>query len=90
MAFDASAPNGRTKSLINIENDPRIIVWTKLQVPPGEELGTNQWAAYFQPLVHTVGHDTTVWARVQESPNIIILATCTHPISSPITHTYTN
>ncbi|KAJ9208805.1 hypothetical protein DTO021D3_22 [Paecilomyces variotii] len=61
---------GRTKSLTNDPNDPKIVVWTKLQVPPGEELDS-----YCQPLLHAVGHESTVWAREQGNPDIVMLAT---------------
>lgn len=60
----------------NEPDDPRITVWTELLVPPGEELDTTQWAQYFQPLVQHPDYRGSVWARVQERPDTVILVIC--------------
>ncbi|KAJ5204301.1 uncharacterized protein N7498_005180 [Penicillium cinerascens] len=63
----------RPREFGNEPDNPRITVWTELLVPPREELDTTQWAQYFQPLVQHPDHRGSVWARVQERPNIVIL-----------------
>ncbi|KAJ5159492.1 uncharacterized protein N7482_006496 [Penicillium canariense] len=55
--------------------DLEIIVWTELRVPPSEELDTHQWTGHFQPLVQASGHHTSLWARIRERPNIVLLVT---------------
>ena len=51
---------GLTKSMEYLSDDPRIAVWTRLQIPPTKEINTNHWNALFQPLVHSVSHKETV------------------------------
>lgn len=68
--------DGRIRSFRTNPNDPNIIVWTKLQVPLGVELDNDHWAGYFRPLLHAIGHESTVWAKVQGSTDLVILATC--------------
>ncbi|KAL3495883.1 hypothetical protein BJX62DRAFT_252879 [Aspergillus germanicus] len=67
--------HGITKSIEYLPHDPPIAVWTKLQVPETKTLDTNYWNAFFQPLVHTIGHHETVWARVRDNPDVVLLAT---------------
>lgn len=67
---------GLTKSMEYLSGDPRVVVWTTLQIPPTKEIDTNHWNGLFQPLVHSVGHKETVWARVRDNPNVALLATC--------------
>ncbi|KAJ5216406.1 uncharacterized protein N7498_002813, partial [Penicillium cinerascens] len=43
--------------------------------PPSEELDTTQWAQHFQPVVQHPAHRGSVWAKVQERPNTVILVT---------------
>ncbi|PYI24700.1 hypothetical protein BO99DRAFT_2258 [Aspergillus violaceofuscus CBS 115571] len=52
-----------------------VTVITELQVPQGLELDAEQWAGYFQPLVHAEGHRGTVWGRSQKEPGIVLLVT---------------
>lgn len=53
-----------------------ITAITELQVPQGLELDAEQWAGYFQPLVHAEGHRGTVWGRSQKEPGVVLLVTC--------------
>ncbi|RAH39861.1 uncharacterized protein BO95DRAFT_437188 [Aspergillus brunneoviolaceus CBS 621.78] len=52
-----------------------ITAITELQVPQGLELDAEQWAGYFQPLVHAEGHRGTVWGRSQKEPGVVLLVT---------------
>ncbi|KAJ5964745.1 Dimeric alpha-beta barrel [Penicillium vulpinum] len=54
--------------------DQTVLIWTELQVPNDLEL-TDQWAGYFQPLLRAPGHEGSMWGRVQERPNTILLLT---------------
>lgn len=56
-------------------SDPKIVVWTEFRVPPGYERDEPRWVGYFQPLVHATGHKQSVWARLRNSPETMILAT---------------
>lgn len=77
MATPYTLPGSeRTQPLSYDSNDLRIVVWTELRVPRGQELDEQRWAGYFQPLVHATGHDQSVWARLRNNPEAVILATC--------------
>ncbi|KAL3472461.1 hypothetical protein BJX99DRAFT_235397 [Aspergillus californicus] len=67
----------RMMQVFNGGFDHGMVVWTKFQIPPGQELDTDEWAAYFQPLIHAEGHKESVWAKAPEegNPNIVLLAT---------------
>ncbi|GIC86413.1 uncharacterized protein Aud_002784 [Aspergillus udagawae] len=52
----------------------QITVWTEFQVPHGEELNITEWNQLFQPLVQAAGHVESVWARILERPDIVLLA----------------
>ncbi|KAL2786930.1 hypothetical protein BJX66DRAFT_328254 [Aspergillus keveii] len=67
--------HGITKSIAYLPQGPPIAVWTKLQVPRTKTLDANYWNTIFQPLVHTIGHHETVWARVPGNPDVVLLAT---------------
>ncbi|KAL6232374.1 hypothetical protein BDW75DRAFT_21927 [Aspergillus navahoensis] len=64
-----------TKSFSNLPDDPAIAIWTKLQVPQGENFDSGHWDGLFQPLVHAIGHQETVWAKAEDSPEIVFLVT---------------
>jgi hypothetical protein len=53
-----------------------ITVWTEFQVPHGEEPNITEWNQLFQPLVQAAGHVESVWARILERPDIVLLASC--------------
>ncbi|RAL16622.1 uncharacterized protein BO97DRAFT_139808 [Aspergillus homomorphus CBS 101889] len=55
-----------------------LVVWTELQVPSGLELHAEQWAGYFQPVIHAPGHIQSDWARVRERSDIVMLASLWH------------
>lgn len=50
------------------QSDEAILIWTELQVLEDLELGP-----YFQPLLQAPGHEGSVWGRVQERPDTIVL-----------------
>lgn len=53
---------------------PERFVLTKLQVPG--ELDDAQLTEYFQPLLHTPGHNRSMWGMIQDKPKTALLATC--------------
>ncbi|KAJ5622948.1 hypothetical protein N7490_011553 [Penicillium lividum] len=52
---------------------PERFVLTKLQVPG--ELDDAQLTEYFQPLLHTPGHNRSMWGMIQDKPKTALLAT---------------
>ncbi|KAJ9349789.1 hypothetical protein C8Q69DRAFT_480289 [Paecilomyces variotii] len=78
--MDSSRTIDGRRRFLTYPNGPKV-VWTKLQVPLGVELDTDHWAGYFQPLLHAEGHKSTVWAKVQGSTDLVILATLWHTTS---------
>ncbi|KAL4903111.1 hypothetical protein BDW74DRAFT_156661 [Aspergillus multicolor] len=75
MAEGLDANFGLTKSIAYLPNDPPIIVWTKLQARWSKTLDPEYRDELFQPLVHAVGHNETVWARGQDNPDVVFLVT---------------
>ncbi|OJJ63018.1 hypothetical protein ASPSYDRAFT_86666 [Aspergillus sydowii CBS 593.65] len=61
----------RMMSMVNGGYEPGMVVWTKFHVP--EELDTKECIGYFQPLVHAVGHQETLWSRAAENTNTILI-----------------
>lgn len=55
-----------------------MIVWTRLQVPI-EEIDTDQWIGYFQPIAKAPGHSGSSWARIEEHPDTALLVTSKVP-----------
>ncbi|KAJ0416011.1 hypothetical protein BJY00DRAFT_250134 [Aspergillus carlsbadensis] len=66
---------GLTKSIEYLPEDPPIAVWTKLRTSQTKGSGSCDWTELFQPLVHAVGHKETVWARMADNPDVVLLAT---------------
>ncbi|RHZ63540.1 hypothetical protein CDV55_102337 [Aspergillus turcosus] len=56
-----------------VNEDPEVTVWTQFHVPRGEELNITEWNQTFQPLVQAAGHVESVWARIQEHPDTVLL-----------------
>ncbi|KAL2854581.1 hypothetical protein BJX68DRAFT_232042 [Aspergillus pseudodeflectus] len=63
------------KSIEYLPQDPRVAVWTELQTARTNGSNSDYWTELFQPLVHAVGHKETVWARVPDNPDVVLLAT---------------
>ncbi|KAJ5731641.1 uncharacterized protein N7483_006149 [Penicillium malachiteum] len=55
--------------------NPSLSVWTELKVPKDAEHDEKQWKGNFMPLLKAPGHVTSMWARVIERPDKMILAT---------------